>query len=88
MQLAWTSSPALLATLASLALKVLLNTIQKVKSCKKVGHLRKSVSHTQSGPVGHLKLVLFCLIITYIHFVDKFYKAISYDPFNMTHKVL
>ena len=55
----WDTCPALLAPLAylaSLALKVLLNTTQKVKCLKEV--LEKSVCDTQSTLVGHLKSIL------------------------------
>ena len=39
----WDTCLALLAPLTSLVLKVLLNTTQKVKCLKEVGHLTKSV---------------------------------------------
>ena len=47
----------MLAPFPSLALKVLLNATQKVKCLNKVGHLTKSVDHTQSTIVGYLKFI-------------------------------
>ena len=49
---------ASLALLPWLAFNVLLNTTLKVKCLKDVGHLTKSVGHTQSTLVGHPKSVL------------------------------
>ena len=46
------------ASLALLALKVLLNTTQKPKCFKEVSHLTKSVGHTQSTLAGHPMLIL------------------------------
>ena len=43
----WDTYPALLALLA---LKVLLNATHKVKSCKEVSHLTKSVGHLTRYP--------------------------------------
>ena len=55
---AWIGPLASLAPLALLTLKVLLNATQKVKCRHEVGNLTKSVGHTQSTLVGHLKLFL------------------------------
>ena len=54
----WDTCPASLALLASFALKVLLYTTQRVKSCKEVGHLTKSVGHTQKTRVINLTSVM------------------------------
>ena len=54
----WHTWPASLALLALLTVKVLLNATQKAKCLKEVGHLTKSVGHTQSSLVGHLKSCL------------------------------
>ena len=55
-----------LPSLASIALNVFLNATWKVKYGKEVGHLTKSVGHTQSTLVNHLKSVMLKNLIKHI----------------------
>ena len=57
---AWTGPPALLALLALLAFNILLNTTQKVKCHKDIGHLQSAFGQL-TQKVDHLTRYPSCL---------------------------